>query len=43
MTSISKNMCIDRSSDIVNKFNYAYSTIKIKPVYLKSSTYIDFV
>ena len=33
MTSISKNMCIDKSSDIVNKFNYAYSAIKIKHIY----------
>ena len=39
MTSISKNVYID----IVNKYNNKYhSTIKMKPVDVKSSTYIDF-
>ena len=42
MTSISKNVCIDKFDDIVNKYNNAYhSTIKIKPVDVKSSTYIN--
>ena len=42
MTSISKNVCIDKLDDIVNKYNNTYhSTIKMKPVDIKSSTYID--
>ena len=33
MTSIFKNMYIDKSDDIVNKYNNTYhSTIKMKPV-----------
>ena len=43
MISISKNVYIDKLHDIVNKYNNTYnSTIKMKPVDLKSSTYIDF-
>ena len=42
MTSISKNVCIDKLDDIVNKSNNTYhSTIKMKPVDVKSSTYFD--
>ena len=42
MTSISKNVYIDRLNDMVNKYNNAYHiTIKLKPVDVKSSTYID--
>ena len=42
MTSISKNMCIDKLDDILNKYNNIYhSTIKMQPVDVKSSTYID--
>ena len=42
MTSISKNMYIDKLDDIVDKYNNTYhSTIKMKPVNVKSSTYID--
>ena len=41
MTSISKNMYIDRLDDIVNKYNNTYqSSIKMKPVDVKSSTLI---
>ena len=40
MTSVSENMCIYKLVDIVNKYNN--STIKIKPVDVKSSTNIDF-
>ena len=41
MTSISKNL-IDKLDDIVNKYNNTYhSTIKMKPVDLKSNTYIE--
>ena len=36
MTSISKNMYIDKLADIVNKYNNSYhSTIKMKSVDLK--------
>ena len=36
MTSISKNVYIYKLDDIVNKYNNTYySTIKIKPVYVK--------
>ena len=42
MTSVSKNIYIDKFDDIVNKCNTTYhSTIKMKPVNVKSSTYID--
>ena len=42
MTSISKNIYIDKLDDIVDKYNNTYhSTIKMKPVNVKSSTYID--
>ena len=41
-TSVSKNMYIDKLDDIVNKYNNTYrSTIKIKPVNVKSIIYID--
>ena len=43
MTSISKKVYIDKLADIVNKYNNTYyRTIKLKPVDVKSSTYIDF-
>ena len=43
MTSASKNVYVDKLDDIVNKYNNTYhSTIKMKPVDVKSSTYIDF-
>ena len=42
MISVSKNVYIDKSDDIVGKYNNVYhSTIKMKPADLKSSTYID--
>ena len=42
MTSISKNVYIDKLADIVNKCNNAYdSTIKMKPVDVKSNIYIN--
>ena len=41
-TSISKNLYIDKLDDIVNKSNNTYhGTFKMKPVDVKSSTYID--
>ena len=40
MTSISKNVYINKLDDIVNKYNNIYhSTIKMKPVDLKLITY----
>ena len=42
MTSVSKNVYIDRLDNIVDKYNNRYqSAIKMKPVDVKSSTYID--
>ena len=43
MTSISENVYIDKLDDVVNKCNNTYYTrIKMKPVDIESSTYIDF-
>ena len=42
MTSISKNVYVDKLDDIVNKYKNTYHcTIKMKPVDVKPSTYID--
>ena len=42
MTSITKNVYIDKLDDIVNKCNNAYhSTIKMKPIDVKDNTYIN--
>ena len=42
MTSISQNVYIDKLADIVNKYNKKYhNAIKMKPVDVKSNTYID--
>ena len=42
MTSISKNVYIDKSDDIVSEYNNTYhKTIKIKSVDVKDNTYID--
>ena len=42
MTSISKNVYNDKLDNIVNKYSNTYhSTIKMKPVDVKSNTYID--
>ena len=44
MTSVSKNMDINKLDDIVNKSNNTYnSTIKMKPLHVKSSTYTEAV
>ena len=42
MNSISKNVYIEKLDDIVHKYNNTYHrTIKMKPVDVNSSTYID--
>ena len=43
MTSISKNVYINKLDDIVDEYNNTYHrTIKMKPVDVKDNTYIDF-
>ena len=43
ITSISKNVYIDKLDDIVDKYNNTkHRTIKMKPIDVKDSTYIDF-
>ena len=43
MTSVSKNVYIDKLDDVVNKYkNTNHSTIKMKPADVNSSTYINF-
>ena len=42
MTSISKNVYIDKLDDIVDEYNNTYhTTIKMKPIDVKDSTYIN--
>ena len=42
MTSISKNVYIDKLNVIVNKYNNTYhTTIKMKPIVIKNNTYIN--
>ena len=43
LTSISKNVYIDKLDDLVNKYNNAYhTTSRMKPADVKDNTYIDF-
>ena len=43
MTSVSKNVYINKLDDIVNECNNTYHrTIKMKPVDVDDNTYIDF-
>ena len=43
MTSISKNVYIDKLDDIVHKYNNKkHRRIKMKPIDVKDNTYIDF-
>ena len=43
MTSVSKNVYIDKLDDIVGEYNNTYHrTTKMKPVDVKDNTYIDF-
>ena len=42
MTSISKNVYINKLDDIVNEYNNTYHrTIKMKPIDVKGNTYIN--
>ena len=42
MTSVSKNVCVDKLEDIVNEFNNTYERkIKMKPIEVKNNTYFD--
>ena len=41
MTSLSKNVHIDKSGDMVSEYNNTYRTIKMKPVDVKDNTYVD--
>ena len=42
MTSVSKNVYINKLNDLVNKYNNTYhSTNNMKPVDVKSNTYND--
>ena len=42
ITSISKNVYIDKLDDIINEYNNTYHrTIKMKPVDVKNNTYIS--
>ena len=43
MTSVQKNVYIDKLDDIVDEYNNTYQrTIKMKPIDVKDNTYIDF-
>ena len=42
MTSVLNNVYIEKLADIVNEYNNTSSLIKVKPVDVKSSTYIGF-
>ena len=42
MTSVLKNVYIDKLDDIANKFSNTYHSMKMKPVDVKSNTHIDF-
>ena len=43
ITSLSANVCIDKLDDIVNEYNNTYHRrIKMKPMDVKSNTYINF-
>ena len=42
MTSVPKNVYIDKLDDIVDEYNNTHQrTIKIKPIYVKDNTLID--
>ena len=42
MTSVSKNVYIDKLDDVVNKYNNkVHRTINMKPIDVKDNTYVD--
>ena len=42
MTSISKNVSIDKLDNMMNEYNNTYhTTIKMKPIDVKDNTYIN--
>ena len=41
MTSISKDVYIDKLNDIVNEYNDTYRAVEMKPIDVKDNTYID--
>ena len=41
ITSISKNVYIDKLDDIVNEYNNTYRTIKMMSIDIKDNTYIN--
>ena len=42
MTSMSRNVYVDKLDDIVHEYNNTYHrTIRIRPIYVKDNTYID--
>ena len=40
MTSVSKNVYIDKLDDLVNEYNIYHRTLKMKPIEVKDNTYI---
>ena len=40
MTSVSKNVYIDKLDDLVNEYNTYHRTLKMKPIEVKDNTYI---
>ena len=44
MTSVSKNVYIDKLDDVLNEYSNTYHrTIKMKPIEVKDDTYIDYI
>ena len=44
MTSVSKNVYIDKLDDVLNEYSNTYHrTIKMKPIEVKDNTYIDYI
>ena len=42
MTAVSKNIYFDELYDIVDKYNTYHSTIKMKPINIKSNSYAEY-
>ena len=43
MTSMFKNLFVDKLDDTIHEYNDTYHTNNINPVHVKSNTYIDFI